>query len=187
MATFEQLLNPIVHAFFTAIYVPVCAAMCLPCCTKGAFKKKKVLACPAQSHVCASPCACPPVTAHALHMPLRMPPKGQEGRVQDDTDTGLQPAPPWGLHHLGMRGNDSNEQKPTVTDSGFWRLVRPGAEELDGVARKGARFDRSLTVAARGALRRYATLIRDATPRRLRTCQPYPYYMLNYFPKESGI
>jgi hypothetical protein len=105
---------------FLCQYVPRCACPAVP---KGHFEKKS-LGMPSPC-VHASPCASPPATAHAhAHAP-----KGSRGVVQDDTDIGLQPAPSWGLS-TGV--TDSNEQKPTVTASGFWR---PGAEELDGDAR----------------------------------------------------
>jgi hypothetical protein len=34
-----------------------------------------------------------------------------------------------------VRKRQKIEQKPTVTDSDFWRLCAPGAKELDGDAR----------------------------------------------------
>jgi hypothetical protein len=71
----------------------------------------------------ASPCACP------LTAPMRMPLKGQEGWSKM-TQTSGSSRPHRGAFSTGV--TDSNEQKPTVTDSGFWR---PGAEELDGDAR----------------------------------------------------
>ncbi len=72
LAIFNQLLNPIVHAFFTATSGPLCAAMCMPCCTKGPFRKQMfghaqpTCAC---QHVC-MPVLCAPVLAPApAHAP----------------------------------------------------------------------------------------------------------------------
>jgi hypothetical protein len=101
--------SPLCTNYFCTCVLPrhLCATVCryvLALVYQMGFQKK---------------CACP-LTAHALHMPLRMslrmPLKGQEG---------------WSKMTQTSGSSLLYRQKPTVTDSGFWRP----REELDGDAR----------------------------------------------------
>jgi hypothetical protein len=125
LTTFEQLLNPIVNAFFTAIPLPVCATMCMPCCTKGAFRRKKFgLPSPCMGMGMPNP-LCAPVTfvlfSCSLSCPLswiytapaRRPlwPSSPSGRQ------GCQPAScagwrrPGGVHWRGRRGPGGRQRQ----------------------------------------------------------------------------
>ncbi len=125
---------------FLCRYVPLCAC---PAVSKGAFRKKNVWACPA--HVCMPACvhaspmhASPLCTSHFctcvlprhfcatvcryVHARLY-----QMGGSKMTPASGSSRPIVWPY----LRITDGNEQKPTVTDSGFWRLC---------ARRRGARW-----------------------------------------------